>query len=117
MKIDHITYYGGTQEEAKKFYGDILGFETKLVDGKVWVKIGDEYILHLTTNEEAKTGGKCHFGIYVKNIAELAQRALYNIEIFDIIDGQEIGSIKVDSEPKQFFVRDPAGNLIEFISH
>jgi catechol 2,3-dioxygenase-like lactoylglutathione lyase family enzyme len=117
MKIDHITYFGGTREEAKKFYGNILGLETKLVDGKVWVKIGDEYIIHLTIDEEAKTGGKCHFGIYVQNIGELAQRVQKNTELFDIIDGREIVLVKIDLKLKQFFVRDLAGNSIEFISY
>jgi len=116
MKIDHITYFGGDIEETKEFYGNILGLEVQKNDGKLWVKVGDEYIIHLSSSPEAKTGGKCHFAITEDSVLDRAKRIKERgVEVFDLVDGQKITLERIDPEIKQFFVRDPAGNLIEFI--
>lgn len=117
MQINHLTYYGGTQEKAIKFYGEVLGLETKLVDGKVWVKISDEYLIHLSSDESATTGGKCHFGFVIDNVYDFAEKVSEKTQIFDLIDGKEVGIPEIKINIKQFFVKDPAGNLIEILKY
>lgn len=116
MDIDHITYYGGRQEETIRFYGEVLGFDTKEVDGKVWVKIGKKFILHLSSDKESVTKGKFHFGISISNPSALAESIKGNgVRVFDIVDGNEIDIFKITATLTQFFVRDPAGNILEFL--
>jgi len=117
MNIDHITYFGGTEEEASKFYGEILGLETKIVDGNVWAQIGDEFIRHLSPLEKTQTGGNCHFAVKVDNVFEIAKRAAVSgCVLFKIVDGEELPIAQIDKEINQFFVRDFAGNMVEILA-
>lgn len=115
MKIDHITYYGGRLTETQKFYGEILKLETKTVNNKLWVKVGEDYIIHLSDNPNFSTSGS-HFTIQIENLFDFSQSLVNKkIPLYDITNYKLVNLEKIEPNIDHFFVQDPADNLIEFI--
>ena len=105
MKINHVTILVSDKNLSRKFYTEVLGFEIKEIDGRLWIKIGEQY-LHITENSgEPVPNTFYHFAIEVDNLADY-KITLKNkgVDIFDFSDSN-----------LQNFLRDPDGNLVELI--
>lgn len=113
LRIDHIqlTLPPNQEEEARKFYGDILGLEeiekpTQLrKNGGLWYKIGDIQ-LHLGI-EEKGASSKQHPAFEVKSLSTIKnfmQQKAIPIKEEIPIPGVE-----------RFSFRDPFDNRIEFL--
>lgn len=113
-KIDHVLLAAprGCEEEARKFYVDILGFEeeekpdTLKPNGGIWFKKGDIH-LHIGIEEPFTPAKKAHPAFEIKNIDALKSRFIEKgMEIID--DDKLIGA-------SRFFTFDPFGNRLEFL--
>ncbi|WP_080874003.1 VOC family protein [Oceanobacillus timonensis] len=113
-KLDHIQLSApkGSEEIAKKFYRDILGFaeeekpESLKPNGGVWFSKGD-IALHIGIEEPFSPMKKAHPAFEVSEINAL-QTYLENAGI----------STKWDSKlsnAQRFYVKDPFGNRLEFL--
>ena len=105
MRINHVTILVTDKNIAKKFYTKILGFEKKEIDGRLWIKIGEQYI-HITENSGQPVPNTFyHFAIEIDNLpnykTSLRDRGV-NVFIFP-------------DNPLQNFLKDPDGNLIELV--
>lgn len=113
-KLDHVQLAApvGTEETARKFYGDLLGFKEvekpillkKL--GGVWFEAG-QVQLHIGIEEPFSPAKKAHPAIRVKNIE--------NMKIY--LKEQNIEFSIDDRIPgaNRFHMSDPFGNRIEFM--
>jgi len=113
-KLDHIQLSApkGSEETAKKFYRDILGFaeeekpESLKPNGGVWFSKG-EIALHIGIEEPFSPMKKAHPAFEVSGIDAL-KTYLENAGI----------STKLDSKlpnAKRFYIQDPFGNRLEFL--
>lgn len=101
MKINHITLLVSNREKSLDFYIGILGLKRKDVGKHIWVEVGESYI-HLTENSGGPIPGTFyHFAISTR-LEELRDKLVKNKSEFE------------DKE-SQIFLRDPDGNLVEFI--
>jgi len=112
--IDHIQLVSpkGGENEARKFYSEILGMkEIPKPDnlkgrGGCWFICGNQEI-HISIQEDFVSPKKAHPGLIVTNIEVLRERLItLNFEIKEEppIEGRT-----------RFFVADPFGNRIEFL--
>ncbi|MCX6810927.1 MAG: VOC family protein [Candidatus Berkelbacteria bacterium] len=104
MKINHITLLVSDKEKAINFYTKILELgSVKIVNQKhSWINFGGSY-LHITDNSGTPIKDSFyHFALEVENIDDYIEKIRKN-------------GAEVDDSNNQFFVRDPDGNLIEFI--
>jgi len=105
MKINHVTLLVKDKQEAERFYTLILGFEKKEDEGRLWIRIGDQYI-HITENSGAPVADTFyHFAIEMDDVPAYAE----------MLREKGVGVFDVPENPLQKFVRDVDGNLIEFI--
>jgi catechol 2,3-dioxygenase-like lactoylglutathione lyase family enzyme len=116
--LDHafFTLQEGGEEEARRFYGDVLGLEEiqrpegLQHSGGVWFQAGGQE-LHLGTDDAHLPPKRPHPGFRVGSSAELnelAQRLTsnrYDVEWDDRIEGR-----------RRFYTRDPFGNRIELLA-
>ena len=115
VQVDHVNVVvpKSLEDEAKRFYGSVLGLKEipKPVElqgrGGAWYELG-ALQLHLsakanTANEQTRQGHVCYT---VADVA-LAEGQLRVAGIEIIADDQP-----VEGKPR-FYVRDPGGNLIE----
>ncbi|TMU87670.1 glyoxalase [Bacillus sp. BHET2] len=112
--IDHIQIAApkGCEQEAKKFYGDIIGLKeipkpSNLQGrGGCWFQYGKQEI-HIGVQDDFVPATKAHPGLLVSNLSSLMRTM------------KEKGiEIKEDTPIKgraRFFVSDPFGNRIEFL--
>lgn len=115
VQIDHVNVVvpKALEDEAKRFYGSVLGLKEipKPVElqgrGGAWYELG-ALQLHLSAKADA-TNGQTRKGHVCYTVADVAfaeeQLRAAGIEI--IPDDQP-----VEGKPR-FYVRDPGGNLIE----
>lgn len=112
--IDHIQLAApkGSEEIARKFFVDILGFDEveKPVQlkkrGGVWFAFG-HYQIHIGIEEPFHPAKKAHPGFEVENIEALAEHLTKN----------GINILRDDNLPgaKRFYVSDPFGNRLEIL--
>lgn len=116
LEIDHIQLAGpkGCEEDARKFYGEILGLkeipkpENLQKRGGCWFQFGKQEI-HIGVQADFVPAKKAHPGFAVKNLQALRDRLLQSgIEMMEEppIEGRE-----------RLFVNDPFGNRIEFLEY
>jgi len=112
--IDHIQLAApkGCEEEARRFFNGILGFEeiekpeTLKKNGGVWFGYGNIQI-HVGVEDPFSPAKKAHPAFEVENIEELKQHLLEN-NIKIIEDNNLPGA-------NRFYVSDPFGNRIEVL--
>lgn len=112
--IDHIQLAApkGSEERARKFYREILGFDEiekpaeLRKNGGVWFKSGSCQ-LHIGIEEPFTPAQKAHPAFEVKNIEELKRHlAASNIPYNE--DGKLPGASRI-------YIHDPFGNRIELL--
>jgi catechol 2,3-dioxygenase-like lactoylglutathione lyase family enzyme len=118
LGLDHafLTYPRGGEEQARRFYGVVLGLEEMArpaglsASAGLWFRTGDQE-LHLGSDDAHAATKRPHPGFRVENVAALEELAgrLENagceVEWDDRIEGR-----------KRFYVRDPFGNRLEFLA-
>jgi catechol 2,3-dioxygenase-like lactoylglutathione lyase family enzyme len=115
LAIDHvqIAIPRGGEDEARAFYGDLLGLTEvpKPADmagrGGCWFERGDIKV-HLGVEEPFRPNVKAHVAFRVDDVAAIAERAAANgrkIKSDDPLEGHE-----------RVFVFDPFGNRLEFLT-
>ncbi|MCR2822702.1 VOC family protein [Lederbergia panacisoli] len=112
--IDHIQLAApkGCEEEARRFFNGILGFEeiekpdTLKKNGGVWFAYGNIQI-HVGIEEPFSPAKKAHPAFEVENIEGLKQHLLEN-NVKIIEDNNLPGA-------NRFYVSDPFGNRIEVL--
>jgi catechol 2,3-dioxygenase-like lactoylglutathione lyase family enzyme len=105
MKINHVTLLVKNRDESEKFYTEILGLDKKEVGNSLWIKIGDQYI-HLAENSgEPVPNTFYHFGIEIDNLSDYLKKLKEKGVEFFYFSENKLAN----------FIRDPDGNLIEFI--
>lgn len=112
--IDHIQLAApiGSEELARKFFKDILGFkeiqkpEALKKNGGVWFAFNNVH-LHIGIEQPFTPARKAHPAFEVENIEALKQHLSKN----------DINYIKDDKLPgaKRFYVDDPFGNRLEIL--
>ena len=119
MKINHVTLLVRDKQKAEQFYTQQLGFEKKQIGKSLWLKIGSDFI-HISQNADFMNPHSFqHFAIEVDNVYRLASELIskgVEIFVYDEQENQKIISIREISNIDQFFIKDPDGNLIEFIN-
>jgi catechol 2,3-dioxygenase-like lactoylglutathione lyase family enzyme len=112
--LDHVQVASpkGTEEQARDFYLNKLGFkelekpDTLKENGGVWFQAGTVHI-HIGVEEPFIPAKKAHPAIRVKNLDALKEH-LSNVKIDFIVDDRLPGA-------KRFYVSDPFENRIEFL--
>jgi catechol 2,3-dioxygenase-like lactoylglutathione lyase family enzyme len=110
MRLDHVQVAAppGCEEEARRFYGELLGLpevekpEPLRARGGVWF---DQ--LHIGVEEEFQPARKAHPALAVQNLDELATRlsdAGKRVEWDDALPGI-----------RRFYTSDPWGNRLELL--
>lgn len=113
-RIDHIQICIpiGEEENARKFYGEILGLneipkpETLVKNGGLWFKIG-EIELHIGVEDIPMTKSKRHPAFEVENLAKV--RAYLELNHVKIKEDTVIPHVE------RFSIFDPWGNRIELL--
>jgi catechol 2,3-dioxygenase-like lactoylglutathione lyase family enzyme len=112
--LDHVQLASplDSEEEARHFYRDKLGFEeiekpeTLKNNGGVWFQAGAVHI-HIGTESPFAPAKKAHPAIRVKNLEALKvqlQKEDIDFQVDDRLPGAH-----------RFYVADPFGNRIEFL--
>ncbi|GAB3803226.1 VOC family protein [Virgibacillus kimchii] len=112
--LDHVQVAApaGSEDEARGFYHDKLGFteiekpDTLKNNGGVWFQAGGVHI-HIGVEEPFTPAKKAHPAIRVRNLDAL-QGHLRTVEVGFLVDDRLPGA-------KRFYVSDPFGNRIEFL--
>lgn len=112
--FDHVQLAApiGCEEEARRFFGDLLGMmeipkpEKLRVRGGVWFQCGTQS-LHIGVESEFAPAKKAHPAFLVQNIESLMQHLQENGVPFRV-DEEIPGVIR-------FFTEDPFGNRLEFM--
>ena len=116
--LDHsfLTIPDGGEDEARRFYGDVLGLEEiqrpegLQRSGGVWFQAGGQE-LHLGTDDAHLPPKRPHPGFRVGRSVELDEVAerltsnRYDVEWDERIEGR-----------RRFYTRDPFGNRIELLA-
>jgi catechol 2,3-dioxygenase-like lactoylglutathione lyase family enzyme len=115
--LDHVQLAGppGCEDEARRFYGDLLGLEEvpkpepMLASGGVWFRVGSQE-LHIGIEEPFAPARKAHPGLRVEpgELDEVAARlsaAAAPVEWDDRYPGV-----------RRFYTADPFGNRIEILA-
>jgi catechol 2,3-dioxygenase-like lactoylglutathione lyase family enzyme len=113
MRLQHVTIAIPPEraDEARAFYGGLLGLEEKPVLPKldpvrfIWYRAGGENELHLQLTPESAPD-KPHFCFLHDELEELRQQ----LEAAGI---ETVDPTELVGRPR-FMCRDPFGNLIEF---
>jgi catechol 2,3-dioxygenase-like lactoylglutathione lyase family enzyme len=113
LRLQHVSIAVPREgvEQARTFYGGVLGLEERDVlpaldpDGFVWYRAGGDLELHLMLVDDAPPE-RAHFCLVVEgDLDELRERL------------EQAGAPTRDATPLQgrprFFCHDPCGNLIE----
>ena len=118
MFINHVTILVSDKEQSEDFYVHKLGLKKHPVGRSLWVAVGDQFI-HITQNSGPSVAGTFyHFAIGLENFEEYLKQVIgKGVEIFDLDNDNQPTRInkELDAPGRLFFVRDPDGNLVEFI--
>ncbi|CAM3240484.1 VOC family protein [Brevibacillus invocatus] len=114
MGLDHVQLAApvGCEEEARRFFGSLLGMaevekpEKLRVRGGVWFQCGAQMI-HIGVESSFTPAKKAHPAFLVRNIEQLMQHLKDNDVSFRV-DDDIPGIIR-------FFAEDPFGNRLEFM--
>ncbi|GMA48821.1 glyoxalase [Alicyclobacillus contaminans] len=112
--IDHVQLAApaGCEEQARRFFGDILGMEEIVKPeelrkrGGVWFRFGNHQI-HIGVDNNFVPAKKAHPAVHVQNLKALKERIVsHGISVKDdeLLPGAE-----------RFYVDDPFGNRLEFL--
>jgi len=112
--IDHIQIAipRGVEEQARAFYGDVLGLEelpkpAELAGrGGVWFRCGSQQ-LHLGVEDDFRPARKAHPGLQVEDIDSLISSL--RSAGYEALQGENPANIR------RIFVSDPFGNRIELL--
>jgi len=112
QRLQHVSVPRprGSGDEARRFYGGLLGLEEIAVPvtlahlDLVWYRVGDDE-LHLFGDEQGVGHAAQHFCIQVDDVEALRRR----LAAAGVAIGEEP---EIPNRPR-FTVRDPFGNLIE----
>ena len=116
--LDHafLTIAEGGEENARRFYGEVLGLEEMSRPeglrerGGVWFRAGGQE-LHLGTHDAHAAAKRPHPGFRVESVTALEELALrvegagFAVEWDEGITGR-----------KRFYTRDPFGNRVELLA-
>lgn len=112
--LDHtqLAMPGGREEQARAFYGHLVGLEE--IDkpeplrsrGGLWFRLGDQQ-LHLGVEEGFAPARKAHPGIRCGDLNGLAERLLAR--------GFTVDWDENLPDQKRFYTHDPFGNRLEFL--
>jgi len=114
LSLHHVAINVRDLEEARIFYSDVLGFTEleapamAIEQGIRWFDLGDGRALHLIQTAESSPTGRAHFAISVSNAK--AWRAHIEQAGLDILEP----TVELYNA-NRFFLRDPWGNLFEFV--
>ena len=116
--INHVTLMIGDKQEAESFYCGKLGFEKVVREGRLWIRIGEQFI-HLSEDVSVLHRNDFqHFAIEVEDLIPFLNKLIDGgVDVFDLNDQMERVDVNTNLNRKQrmYFVRDPFGNLVEFI--
>jgi catechol 2,3-dioxygenase-like lactoylglutathione lyase family enzyme len=111
--LDHVQVAAppGCEEEARAFYGELLGLEELpkpeplAARGGCWFRAGDQE-LHVGVEDPFTPARKAHPGFVVAELDQLASR----------LNDAGVAIVHDDELPasKRFFAPDPFGNRLEF---
>lgn len=102
----------GCEAEAKRFYGEVLGFteipkpESLRARGGVWFQCG-VHELHVGVEAEFTPAKKAHPAFAVQGLAALRQRLIDQGIV--VQDDTSLPGVE------RFYVSDPFGNRVEFL--
>lgn len=113
--LDHVQLAcpRGSEDEARRFYRDLLGLreiekpEPLRSRGGVWFECGPHQQLHLGVEEPFKPARKAHPALAVESVEALEALAA------------RLGDVTWDSELpgyRRFYVADPFGNRLELLT-
>lgn len=112
--LHHVAIMVADLAEAIEFYSSILGFvelETPssiIEQGIRWFDLGHGRALHLIETSETTPGSRAHFAIAVDDVEAW--------QTYIARQGIKITKATINlAGAKRFFLRDPAGNLLEFV--
>lgn len=112
--LHHVAITVANLSEAIEFYASGLGLveletpSSVIEQGIRWFDLGQGRALHLIATSETAPASRAHFAITVDDVAAWQS----------YIERQGIKIIKPTIDlagAKRFFLRDPAGNLLEFV--
>lgn len=116
VALDHvqIAIPAGGEDEARRFFGELLGLDEIARPGELsnrggcWFALGDRQ-LHLGIDPDFRPARKAHIAVAVGEFAEL--RGRLEAAGHPVRDDVPIGG------RERFFSDDPFGNRIEFIDN
>jgi catechol 2,3-dioxygenase-like lactoylglutathione lyase family enzyme len=116
--LDHafITIPSGREDEARHFYGQLLGLdeiarpEGLSESGGLWFQVGGQE-LHLGTDEKHEATKRPHPGLRVEPVTALEELARRLESADREVDWDE----RIEGR-KRFYVRDPFGNRLELLA-
>ena len=112
-KLHHVTIHVKNITEARAFYENIPGIVLANMPlsvsekGIIWYNLPDGRQIHLFPWEEDISQTRAHFALTVENIE--AWHSFFKNQGCEIIEPM------VNYGAERFFIRDPSGNLIEFL--
>lgn len=110
--LQHVNIPSADLKRSEVFYCDHLGFARVRrpsfdIDG-IWLAAGEGRSIHITRSPQAEAASSYHFAIEVSDL----ESALQRLSGFGI--PYQRGKYVVGAG-KQAYLRDPDGNVIEFI--
>ena len=116
--LDHsfLTIHEGGEDEARGFYGDVLGLEEiprpagLERSGGIWFQAGGQE-LHLGTDNAHVAPRRPHPGFRVGGSAELDELAERLVANRFVVDWDE----RIEGR-RRFYTRDPFGNRVELLT-
>jgi len=113
-RLDHVALHVNDLERARKFYEDVLGWTASETSdevrsrGIVWYELPDGRQVHLFQTDDFLPINRAHLALLVDDVP--------GWHAFFVESGIEIVEPSVSLyNAERFFVRDPSGNLIEFV--
>ena len=117
MRIHHVTLIVSDLPPAAAFYRDELGFEPIEKEGLdypgAFFRVNAEQQLHLAELPDVPPSFRGHFCLRTRNFNALLRR-FRQLGILDTAPWD--GIRRLGNGSYQFYVRDPAGNLVEITS-
>ena len=113
LELQHVSIAvpPGRRNEARAFYGDLLGLDECVVPPKlnpeelIWFRVGDDLELHLFDSNEPAPRSH-HFCLRIDSGLEALRRRLEDAGIETHETDEIVGR-------PRFFCRDPFGNRVE----
>ncbi|MDQ6418585.1 VOC family protein [Paenibacillus sp. LHD-117] len=116
--IDHVQLAAppGCEEEARRFYGSILGWpelrkpESLQARGGVWFQCGSSQV-HVGVQKEFRPAEKAHPGFAVDDLASLRSNLIASgVQALD-------DELREEEGIRRLFAKDPFGNRLEFLEY